>query len=102
MEMKSYADSCLERAEKATPGPWECSDLSPSYVERPGSRRMIPIMEFNDAQFISHARQDVEELARRLKRACEKLKWIANQGNVSKEYLIGLADELEAMPEGGK
>lgn len=60
-----------------------------------------------DAEFIAHARTDVEVLAKSLKIACETIREAANALNgyhdkITDPYskkLLELADELEAMPE---
>lgn len=94
--MKTYADECLERAEKATEGPWKSG---------------VTYHHEQNAKFIAHARTDVPELARRLKKACETIRelagclewlngWSKNLG--TDPFVINLfkfADELEAMPE---
>lgn len=110
MSKKSYADQCLERAEKATVGPWkstwrEDENRNKKQIESTssivfGKSFILP----HDAEFISHARTDVPELARRLKKACEALAKIAywkSDANVCcfPEDCYGLIDELEAPLE---
>lgn len=73
---KSYADTCLERAEKA-------NNLNLASIPR----------EFLKAQIDSAA--DVPELARRLKKACNLLGAL----KCSHWDTEWLADELEAVPE---
>jgi hypothetical protein len=86
--MKTYADQCLERAEKATEGPWS-----------PLSDLIVGCMD--DSEFIAHARTDVTELARRLKEACDYLRLDCEVSG--RDHLLNcfctIADELEAMPE---
>jgi hypothetical protein len=73
---KTYADVCLERAERMSEG--------------------------EDAEFIAHARTDVPELARRLKMACDSLAIlkgvIQRKMPVHPDWVQELIDELEAMP----
>lgn len=100
MNKKSYADQCLDRAEKATPGPW----VRYHYAAWDGieDSRRLDICCFSSSdweaddhipsniEFIINARTDVPELARRLKLACEYLR--------ACDYRIGnklVADELE-------
>ncbi len=78
--MKTYADQCLERAEKATKGPWKAGHSY--HFEK-------------NAEFIAHSRTDVPELARRLKKACDLLGAL-KCGHYDTEWL---ADELEKLPE---
>jgi hypothetical protein len=111
---KSYADQCLERAEKATEGPFY-GRIEEIYVgayrktvwaiyrgswERDGYQNKAPIAWFeNHGDAISFLRTDVPELARRLKKACE---FIIGAGYYDKQTMYAgkrLLDELEAMPE---
>lgn len=96
VKMKTYAEVCIERAEKATEGPWhigyvhedETADIDGPNLE-PIAEEVMP----ENCSFIVNARKDVPELARRLKAACEYLRAI--------DYRIGkicVADELEAIP----
>lgn len=101
---KSYADECLERADKATEGPWTMAGITIERLEIASYGRgpcgVIHIASMNsrnvssretDAEFIAHARSDVPELARRLKKACEYLRACG--------YMVGnkyAAEELEA------
>jgi hypothetical protein len=75
---KSYADTCLERAEKASPGCWDKeprnSNYSTQVVIKKGRLAVANCYTTEDIEFIAHARTDVETLARRLKRACERLR----------------------------
>lgn len=80
---KTYADECLERAGKATEGPWSwyresvlSSKVSPSCVLSTDGYNNNYDAESGDREFIAHARTDVPELARRLKLAIEILKSI--------------------------
>lgn len=119
---KTYAEICIKRAEKATPGPWhfdigngEVESQDPMHFRIAVAHRddllnrkdhcehfkleynppEFPVDPDDDMEFIAHARQDVPELSRRLKWVCEKLRRIAIRGTASIEYLNGLADELE-------
>lgn len=73
---KTYADQCLERAEKATEGPWEClpygdgTNFLKWQVKDSNYYRAATAIGRETAEFIAHARTDVPELARRLKEAC--------------------------------
>ncbi len=97
---KTYADKCLERAEKATEGPWTVIDdeyglripevkgicegcvgwLKPAYEE--------------EAEFIAHSRTDVPELARRLKAAIDLLKDFENTKGL---FAYGLAYRIQEL-----
>jgi len=110
---KTYADECLERAEKATEGPWFLVSDLPTYGVAAHPHLNDPVITKNrlyrvptrtnfgcseeDAEFIAHAREDVPELARRLKMACEQLRR-AERDTWERKY-GDLADELEAIPE---
>lgn len=108
--MKTYIDECLERAEKATEGPWEAmftfgsSDL-PAAVEGPNRTLIVRIDEAcseqpsDDIRFIARARMDVPELARRLKKAIEALN--SQEGQFGIKLFEKLIRELEA-PIGDK
>lgn len=112
MEKRNYITECLERAEKATEGPWAINHKY-GQVWAPKSQLFISTetkitdTDYDDEViFIAHARTDVPELARRLKKACEYLRGASDEfGKVSgydcAEYDFAMAaDELEAMPEG--
>ena len=119
---KTYADECLERAEKATEGPWTATSdweawavaslnahtdvvgtLSRAY--RIPSRKHLGC-ELRDADFIANARTDVPELARRLKRAIDLLYGGSCELECKYEGLHPSCGfhkelaELEAPPEG--
>jgi hypothetical protein len=113
----SYADICLKRAEKATPGPiifkedqqsnpalfwinkWYGKEEKIGVLYWPGH----PIEETeqvekwwqNLGELLSSARYDVPELARRLKKACNLLRAL-KCSHYNTEWL---ADELEKLPE---
>lgn len=94
----SYADQCLQRAEKATEGPWTCSDIgsihSPSGKPiQTGGPECESETCYANALHIAHGRTDVPELARRLKEAIEALR-----SECSYDF-DQIADRLEAMPE---
>ncbi len=109
MKKKTYADICLERAERATEGPWDVTSDLPSWavaslkaqtdvVGTLNRAYRIPFRknlgcELNDAEFIAHARTDVPELARRLTEACRILRLTSHNKGFS--GLKDLADELE-------
>jgi hypothetical protein len=119
----NYIAECLERAEKATEGPWTTwteSGMEGHFIiiiiiivphlgiEKQGdSRYPVQTESRENSEFIAHARQDVPELARRLKYICEHLREAAKvqhgmnspMGELG-EYWNRLADELEAPLEG--
>jgi len=64
MTTKTYAQQCLERAEKATPGPWHIGHMNESEGMSIGEE-----IHLDSATFIAHSRTDVVELAKRLERA---------------------------------
>jgi hypothetical protein len=102
MSKKTYADECLERAEKATIGPWiydlgngevETSEHRVTICNRAGNLerkqdvehrygdeipleviKLLQADNNDDMEFIAHARTDVPELARRLNEAIRLLK----------------------------
>lgn len=100
----NYIDLCIERAEKATEGPWEYDgeDLLIPSTPKEGKKCYGFVahdeQRQNDFPFIAHSRTDVPELARRLKKACEYLRLESVCSR--KKILNTIADELEAMPEG--
>lgn len=114
MTKPNYIDQCLERAEKATEGPWK--QIGNEVVSKNHEANIkcygIALNQqlVNNSDFIAHARTDVPELARRLKRAClrlrEKADTYSHRGaNVQHhlwDELRELADELEAPLEGDK
>jgi hypothetical protein len=102
---KSYADTCLERAEKATSGPWEVNSKY-DQIWNPSTQEFIGTEDADcpATQFIVHARADVPELARRLKKACEELRLASKAVQAAglpkvAEVMKEIADELESMPE---
>lgn len=108
--VKTYADKCLARAEKATKGAWTdgfhigevetsyqpdcCEDtvcgriaiLNSSGLCRPSHQ------DEYDAEFIACARTDVPELANRLKRAIQAIKDLSLEHG---DPCDGIIDELE-------
>lgn len=134
---KSYADVCLERAEKASYGPVEwrsypdkdrfilCHKDSPTpyaILQARGDKLCVPDKDDGHvisyikpdhglAQFITQAVNDVPELARRLKIACDELRFVgeyyAKVYNANPAFVIlnspnkhvMLANALEEMPE---
>lgn len=88
---KSYIDEVLERAENATRGPW-------GMIQYDGwtllDERGAVIRIENDLEFIAHARTDIPELVRRLKKAITYLR-----AYDSTRFEKELADELESYPE---
>ena len=85
---KTYADQCLERAEKAHKHLCEICKNPKAFT------MCIPVHK-NDSDMILQAPiDDVEELARRLKRACEMLKAL--------RFNSAEVDELEAPLESEK
>jgi hypothetical protein len=113
---KTFADECLELAEKATPGEWRIDQtysdsrpdavtLSPGYWFSPGNYSKAMDERCNDqtqrnAQFIAAARTMVPELARRLKLACDELRSaVPNELIRNQPALIEFIDSLEAPME---
>lgn len=114
---KTYADLCLERAAKATEGPWkyqfvdDCMGMARSLscnnedvdvdsefwiweqLYGGDDTRDSVKLTLETAQFIVHSRSDVPELARRLKKACDFLRYVDGT-----TIVIKFADELEAIP----
>jgi hypothetical protein len=106
---QTYPDLCLERASKASEGPWEfratkqSQDVDEgyfSYVRLSGKNGDRVLMAdaglISDLEFIVQARTDIEELGKRLKRACDALREAGCQGC---DGYDGIADELESMPD---
>ena len=100
MDKKTYADRCLERAEKAPEGPWVYdkgvifTKTNPFFLQTLTRERPGDPWEMNEASyFIANARQDVPELVRRLKKACAYLR------KSSYTNLRDVADELETPLE---
>lgn len=107
----NYIDDCLERAQKATPGPWQqfsntVEGTSCNYIESDRGWVTTVFTGFKNADFIAHARTDVEELAKRLKKAIEACRTEAKLEAATAgpfgpfgEKWNKLADELEAPLE---
>lgn len=109
---KTYADECLERAERATKEPWikwkgHYEIVAGKVTENTRGclrGKYKPICEMDDlgtnkmnnTKFIAHARTDVPELARRLKKACQILRDIHPHFSFASKTMNDLADELEA------
>lgn len=97
----TYADECLERAEKATYGPWVSVTCSNNLMAiRDAGGLYVHSGYFNfitDAEFTAAARTDVPELARRLKKACELLRQFMMDEHSTRDY--SEVDELEAPLE---
>lgn len=104
---KSYADICLERANKATEGPWEVVSDLPSWAVASfkGQTDVVSTKnrayraphpnygcELYDAEFIAHSRTDIVELANRLKRAIAYLRRLEPPRGTADPTV---ADELE-------
>ncbi len=90
--MKTYAQICLERAEKATSATnWKSADdwYHDHRVGYPihGSG----LNDDADAKFLAHSRVDVVELARRLEKAIQYIK----DNDLERDYCIDLIEELE-------
>jgi hypothetical protein len=99
---KSYPEICLERAEKATPGPWkkDCNDDIHAFIEDEGDVCALLDAGFGyatseDRQFIAAARTDVVELATRLRKAISLLR---DYGDYLLAEDIEIVNELEAPP----
>lgn len=110
--MKTYADTCLERAEKATEGPWHTGHLSEVRFDHAdidsatGETIAEDVFGTYNRVFIAHSRTDVPELARRLKVACELLRDIEPYLHPNARgpwfNIRALVDKLEAIPKGEK
>jgi hypothetical protein len=106
---KSYADICIERAEKATEGPWVRYHYAAWDGIEGANRKDICCMSNSDweadgpiadnIQFIAHAREDVPELAKRLKKCIARIRFEAGLFPQFRNELNELADELEAIPK---
>ncbi len=81
-EMKTYAQICLDRADKATPGPWEApEDIFPLiYCDNFQGAIAAGYDTEENRQFIAHSRTDVVELAKRLEKAIVALRFYADRG----------------------
>lgn len=117
-EKKIYSDICLQRAEKASVGPWiteekiwsnqRSDDVYFKYkIVLNGEKKKIindASLDKADSEFVAHARTDVPELARRLKKACEELERISTmmaQDNQMENQSLRLSkfiEELESTP----
>lgn len=98
----SFADICIERAEKATQGPWvsEWDSLAIKNV-RASDQTIIHSGFPTNSDFVANARTDVPELARRLKLAVKCLRqWAEMSPELKNDYLT-LANDLES-PLGDK
>jgi hypothetical protein len=105
---KTYADICIERADKASKEPWKQyqngdAPWPDGIQDRDGNEVIGSTISYEqtgvylkeNAEFIAKARSDVPELARRLKRAVNYMR------KLNDPVCNKIADELEAMPEGG-
>lgn len=112
--MKTYAELCLERCEKATEGPWHTAhinedDSRSADIEGPHNECVADDVWDHDRNFIINARFDVPELARRLDAAILRLKEAAHLihacGQIDDEEYedeLNYIRSLEALPEDGK
>lgn len=97
----TYADECLARASRATPGPWKANgnEVKPIFCD-------CCAWCSETAEFIAHARTDVVELAKRLKKACDELRAaiprIEDGFMWYEKELLALAERLEAPPREGE
>lgn len=87
---KTFPEICLERAEKASPGPWE-----PMHCD-------YALGGFADDKFIARARDDVPELCRRLERAIQTISMLLEMGECRQDedcdhcVALQVIEELEA------
>jgi hypothetical protein len=100
-DLPGWLQEIRDRADKATPGPWEALDYSGVVTGTTCDVRYVP--ENPDAQFIAHARTDVPrlialvgEMAEKLEGAVTVLDDIAAYGydiskvpNIVKEAILG-------------
>ncbi len=100
----SFAKRCLERAEKASPGPWRIGHMNEVYpfadVDDANGVSIAEEVSMNDAVFIAHSRVLVVELAMRLEKACKALRdceVTEDNNGFARSYHPhrALADELE-------
>lgn len=113
---RTFADQCLDRAETATEGPWSTGVNKPWIVlpavnmdeyaiaacDRFRNNNELDYPREDNAQFIAHARTDVPELARRLKRACTLLRIIheaCRLDRAAQREVLAVLNELEAPTE---
>lgn len=98
-EKKTYADECIERAVKATEGPWEYIldenwiDSNSGLVVNPSCGNLDKGHRITNGEFIAHSRVDVPELARRLKVS------IAMNRTLIKRVQWGDPEELNTVNE---
>ncbi len=97
----TYADECLERADKATPGPWHTGHISERFsdeadIEGRNLECIADEVRDDNRRFIIHARTDVPELARRLKKAIDEL-WAVSRF-FKYDKLKEVIDSLERTP----
>lgn len=108
---KTYADLCLERAEKATEGPWKNFNANDGmFIENETHRVASTTVSYNsylDGEFIANARTDVPELAKRLNEATEELRrlneWLVEYKGIKDQYdtIDSLVEKLETIPDKG-
>lgn len=70
-DLPGWLQEIRDRADKATPGPWEALDYSGVVTGTTCDVRYVP--ENPDAQFIAHARTDVPRLIALVGEMAEKL-----------------------------
>lgn len=108
----NYIEECLDRAEKATEGPWEAQVSLSIQTEKEMEKKRNRVASVrgitvwgkysaisckDEAEFIAHSRTDVPELCRRLKKACEWLRKV--QAGQTLWNFDKIAEELEATLE---
>ena len=105
MSKKTYAQTCIELAEKATPGPWKtyCDDgiqdaKNDDVVGYSIPYKQLGMQTVGNTEFIAASRQTVPELAKRLEKACILLREIYTL-SIHPAEAQRLAEELERMPE---
>lgn len=108
---KTFAQTCKERAEKATEGPWHIGhvdeDSGSVEIDSVHGRLIALVEERQNQSFICNSREDVPELCRRLERACTELRLanaVIQQTDCYNTFqrLNKVADELEAIPGGNR
>lgn len=80
-----------ERAEKATPGPWNSSGDYDGYIYSQEDTRTKICDDFRtqaDEEFVKHARQDIPELVAEVERLRKEISFIAHVDMVTNAYDI--------------
>ncbi len=83
--MTTFTQQILERAEKATPGPWHICHLDEDVtfldIDAPLNSSIAESVHAPDAIFIAHSRVDLVEACKRLERAIGTIKALVDNGD---------------------